>query len=297
MFTLAHISDPHLGPLPPVRPRDLMNKRFFGYLSWIRKRRSLHRPEVLAALAADLAARRPDHLVVTGDLTNIALEAEFSKVAEWLHGLGVPEAVSVIPGNHDAYVAVPWEASLAEWQPFMGCEAGTNAGPDGFPFVRYRGPAAIVGLSSAQPTPLFCAHGTLGEAQLARLQAQLRRLGEEGWFRVVLLHHPPSLEGIAWRKRLVDAAPFRQVIADTGAELILHGHDHKFGAERIAGPGMTVPVVGVPSASASRDGKHPVAHYQLYSIERAGNGWRVAVTARGFDPARGAFREARSFDL
>lgn len=302
MFTLAHLSDPHLGPLPPFRVKDLMNKRFFGYLSWMRKRRALHRPEVLAALAEDLDGLAPDHLVVTGDLTNIALQEEFSRVADWLHGLGTPEAVTVVPGNHDAYVAVPWEASLAKWQPFMTCEAEPGGGgPKGaaetFPFVRYRGPAAIVGLSSSQPTPLFCAHGTLGEAQLARLEAQLRRLGEEGWFRVVLLHHPPGLDKIAWRKRLVDAAPFRRVIAEAGAELILHGHDHSFGAECIAGPDGPVPVIGVPSASACRDGKHPVAHYQLYEIGQSGNGWRVGVTARGFDPASGRFRESRRYVL
>src|SRR3546814_15269242 len=65
MFKLAHISDPHLGPLPPVRVAELLNKRFFGWLSWVRRRRALHRPEVLAALAADLAGLAPDHLVVT----------------------------------------------------------------------------------------------------------------------------------------------------------------------------------------------------------------------------------------
>ena len=115
MFKLAHITDPHLGPLPPVRPAELMNKRFFGYLSWMRRRRGVHRPEVLAALAADLEGLAPDHLVVTGDLTNIALPEEFTQVGRWLEGLGAPEAVTVIPGNHDAYVAVPWEASLAKW--------------------------------------------------------------------------------------------------------------------------------------------------------------------------------------
>ncbi|MEQ9606275.1 MAG: metallophosphoesterase [Kiloniellaceae bacterium] len=311
MFTLAHISDPHLGPLPTVRVAELLNKRFFGYLSWMRRRRALHRPEVLAALSEDLGTLTPDHLVVTGDLTNIALIDEFTQVAAWLRGLGAPEAVSVVPGNHDAYIAVPWEASLAKWQAFMSSEEGPAVNgttqvparlplgrPEDFPFVRYRGPVAIVGLSSAQPTPLFCAHGTLGEGQLARLGPLLRRLGEEGWFRVVLIHHPPSLERIAWRKRLVDAVPFRQVIAESGAEMVLHGHDHIFGAERIAGPGGgEVPVIGVPSASASRDSKHPVAHYHLYGIEQAGNGWRVGVTARGFDPASGRFREMRSYPL
>ncbi len=305
MFTRAHISDPHLGPLPPVRARDLMNKRFFGYLSWMRRRRGIHRPEVLAALAEDLGAFTPDHLVVTGDLTNIALPEEFPRVAQWLHGLGTPEAVTVIPGNHDAYVAVPWEASLAKWQPFMTCEAaeagadgpGNQGGPEGFPFVRYRGPTAIIGLSSAQATPLFCAHGTLGAVQLERLRTLLRRLGEQGLFRVVLLHHPPSLDNIAWRKRLVDAAPFREVIAEAGAELILHGHDHSFGAEQIPGPGGSVPVIGVPSASAGRESKHPIAHYQLYDIEQGGDGWRIGVRARGFDQASGRFHEARSYAL
>src|SRR3546814_219473 len=114
MFKLAHISDPHLGPLPPVRVAELLNIRFFGWLSWGRRRRALHRPEVLAALAADLAVLAPDHLVVTGDLTNIALPGEFVQVGRWLEGLGAPEGVTVVPGNHDAYVAVPWERRSEE---------------------------------------------------------------------------------------------------------------------------------------------------------------------------------------
>lgn len=304
MFTLAHISDPHLGPLPPVRVAELLNKRFFGYLSWVRRRRALHRPEVLAALARDLDVLAPDHLVVTGDLTNISLPGEFTQVAEWLHGLGAPESVTVIPGNHDAYVAVPWEDSLAKWQAFMASDPGnssaggeTPGSPMDFPTLRYRGPTAIVGLSSAQPTPLFCAHGTLGEAQLERLDAELRRLGKEGWFRVVLVHHPPTLDKIVWRKRLIDAEPFRRVIAEAGAELVLHGHDHTFSVERIDAAGTSVPVVGVPSASAGRDGSKPLAHYQLYRIEQAGNGWRIDVTARGFDPASGRFQESRNYSL
>src|SRR3546814_12778538 len=43
MFKLAHISDPHLGPLPPVRVAELLNKRFFGWLSWVLRRRAPHR--------------------------------------------------------------------------------------------------------------------------------------------------------------------------------------------------------------------------------------------------------------
>ena len=195
-------------------------------------------------------------------------------------------------------MAVPWEASLAKWQPFMQGEDGEAAEQsEGFPYLRYRGPLAIVGLSSAQPTPLFCAHGTLGEAQLSRLGTLLRRLGQEGRFRVVMLHHPPSLERIVWRKRLVDAAAFRRVIAESGAELVLHGHDHTFGHETVEGRDGPVPVLGIPSASAASSGRKPLAHYQLYSITRGGKGWDVEVMVRGYDPASGRFAETRNYAL
>ena len=302
VFKLAHFSDPHLGPLPPVRVTEILNKRLFGYLSWLRGRRALHRPEVLAALAEDLEAEKPDHLVITGDLTNIALVEEFSRVEAWLHGLGSPDHISVIPGNHDAYIAVPWEVSLAKWQKFMTgeTEAGgtlkSPTGPESFPFVRYRGPVAVVGLSSAQPTPLFCAHGTLGEAQLDRLGSELRRLGRENWFRVVLVHHPPSLNGIAWRKRLVDADAFRRVIAECGAELVLHGHNHTVGEERIDSGASQAPVLGVPSASAAFGGKKPLARYNIYSISGEAGEWRIETTARGLDPATGRFKEVGRYE-
>ena len=65
----AQLSDPHLSSLEHVRARDLLNKRALGYLSWRRKRRFEHRPEVLAALQRDLSGIELDQLLVTGDLT------------------------------------------------------------------------------------------------------------------------------------------------------------------------------------------------------------------------------------
>ncbi|MBN9022713.1 MAG: metallophosphoesterase, partial [Rhizobiales bacterium] len=104
MFTLAHISDPHLGPLPPVRWRDLASKRAFGYMNWQRGRSSALGPESLQRLVADLHAHRPDHVAVTGDLINLGLSAEIDAAHTWLADLGDPSSVSVIPGNHDAYL-------------------------------------------------------------------------------------------------------------------------------------------------------------------------------------------------
>src|SRR3954454_22503963 len=102
-FTLAHLSDPHLAPLPAPSLRELVGKRVTGYLHWTRTRHKIHRREVLDALVADLRAQRPDHIAVTGDLVNIALEAEFAPARAWLQSVGAPELVTAIPGNHDAY--------------------------------------------------------------------------------------------------------------------------------------------------------------------------------------------------
>src|ERR1700730_13376014 len=100
MFVLAHLSDPHLAPLPKPRWFELVGKRATGYLNWRRKRHLVHRSDVLARIVADLKAQAPDHIAVTGDLVNIALAAEFAPAAHFLATLGAPHDVTLVPGNH-----------------------------------------------------------------------------------------------------------------------------------------------------------------------------------------------------
>ena len=299
MFTLAHITDPHVGPLPPVNARDLLNKRFFGYLSWKRRRRNIHRPEILLDLQRDLADIAPDHVAITGDLTNIALPEEFQQALQWLDRLGGPDRITVIPGNHDAYVALPWESSIGQWSPYMAGDTGPGEvsrpmAADDFPAIRIRDGIALIGLTTAQATPLFLATGKIGRDQLARLEEQLTSLGRKGFCRVVLLHHPPCPDGLAWRKRLVDAEAFLSVVRRCGAELVLHGHDHKFGSATIDAVDGRVAVFGVPSASASpvAGGKRPQSHYHLYGISRSSRGWEVGVTVRRYDGTEIGFVES-----
>ena len=83
MFILAHLSDIHLAPLPRPNPFELVSKRGLGYINWLRKRRRIHRPEMLAKIVADLKARKPDHIAVTGDLVNLSLTKEFAPACAW----------------------------------------------------------------------------------------------------------------------------------------------------------------------------------------------------------------------
>jgi 3',5'-cyclic AMP phosphodiesterase CpdA len=159
-----------------------------------------------------------------------------------------------------------------------GDDAGDGA-TCSFPFVRRRGPVALIGLSSALPTSPFLASGTLGAEQIAQLAALLPALADA--FRVVLIHHPPL--GLRPRhKRLTDAKPFLDVLAAHGAELVLHGHDHRQSLNWLDGRQGRIPVVGVQSASAPRAGhEDDPAAYNLYRIDGRAGSWRCEMITRG----------------
>jgi len=290
MFTLAHLSDPHLGPLPPARLDQLVGKRLLGYLNWYR-RQGVHRREALDAIVADLRAQAPDHIAVTGDLVNIALPAEFTHALAWLRGLGDPEDVSVIPGNHDAYVPQWGGEGFRLWSEYMRSDtrgAGFPGSSDArFPYVRIVNGIALIGTSTARATLPFVAAGRLGQAQRSRLEAALEALGAAGLTRILLIHHPP-LPGMAgWRRGLHDARALRDVLERAGAELVLHGHEHRFTLNWLAWSGGTTPIVGAPSASAAasatRPGSHgkPPAAYHIYRINHTQRGCVIEMTRRG----------------
>ena len=301
MFVLAHLSDPHLGPVPLPRFRELTGKRALGFVNWHRRRFVRHRPEALEALVHDLRSAAPDHIAVTGDLVNIALEKEFPPAREWLAQLGSPHDVSMVPGNHDAYVRDAIEHPASHWGDYMrGDGIGTGAphsrsGP--FPYVRRRGPAALIGLSTALPTAPFLATGKLGADQLMRLSDALAHLAHEGLFRIVLIHHPPIAKGPNRFKRLIDAGPFRRVIAEHGAELVLHGHNHVHSLTWLDGPNHPVPAVGVPSASAALRGDRDPAGYNLYRIDGAPGRWRCEGISRGLAAGRRGLVEVARYVL
>jgi 3',5'-cyclic AMP phosphodiesterase CpdA len=302
-FLLAHLSDPHVPTSLAAWPWAMFNKRIFGYLHWRLLRARVHRIEVLHALRDDLIRTAPDHVAVTGDIVNISLPTEFTRTGLWLRSLGSPSDVTVVPGNHDAYVAVSWHRSWAAWRDFMTTDQAEQAAPpspdgDWFPFVRRRGPVAIIGLSTAIPTAPGHASGEIGRGQLQRLASCLAVLGESKLFRVVLLHHPPLANIALKHKSLTDAADFQSVIAQEGAELILHGHEHRFRFNELRGPLGSVPVFGVPSASMFPcDASIAAGQYHLHRIEQQGDSWLIETHMRTYRADPGHFVETERKQL
>lgn len=279
-FTLAHLSDPHLAPLPAPRLGELAGKRVFGYLNWTRNRQRIHRRDVLDAVVTDMQEQGPDHIAVTGDLVNLALEAEFAPARAWLESVGPPDRVTVIPGNHDAYVRGTRHRFAEVFGSYLDNDEARGSAA-AFPSLRRRGPLALVSVSSAVPTPPLMATGWLGRGQLDALERMLERLAAEQAFRVLLIHHP--LRSDSRTKRLTDASGLRALLRRHGVELVLHGHDHVHSLIWVDGPNGRIPAIGVPSASALAHGAHPAAAYNLFSIERDGAAWRCEQTVRGID--------------
>jgi len=290
MFTLAHLSDLHLALTP--KPSELASKRGLGYINWQRKRKYIHRLDVLAAITRDLQARSAEHVAVTGDLTNFSLPGEYAWAKRWLESIGQPTDVTVIPGNHDVYVRSAGELPTKFWGDYMRGDDGLER----FPFVRRRADVALIALSTAVSTGPFMATGRLGERQLARLAEALEQT--RGSFRTVLIHHPPLSPARRFFRRLIDGADLRRVLAATGAELLLHGHDHRRSLVWLQGTGnRKIPAVGVPSASANaKHGNEDPAGYNIFRIERSSDNWQCETVSyqRGVD---GTIRECARFRI
>jgi 3',5'-cyclic AMP phosphodiesterase CpdA len=281
MFRLAHLTDPHVGPLPRPRLRLLLNKRATGWFNWRRSRRDAHDMELLAALVADIHAVAPDHIACTGDLCNIGLPSEWLTSRVFMEGLGSAEGVSFVPGNHDAYVPGSLEGLLKECAPWT---RGDSAAEVSFPYLRRRGSVVFIGMSSAIPTLPFVASGRAGSKQIAATERMLADLGRETCFRIVLIHHPPHVGGAQPGRNLTDAPAFEAMIARVGAELVLHGHNHVGSVAFLNGPRGRVPVIGAPSASAKGGAMTHKAGYHLYTIDADETGFLLTAQLRGLRP-------------
>lgn len=260
----VHVSDIHLLDLRGVRPWHYLNKRITGRVNLAIKRRRQHDERIFDHAVETGVALGAERLVVTGDLTNLSLPSEFAHAKARLTAIGLP--VTVIPGNHDAYIARVVDDNLFD-RYFAEFMTGERDGGE-FPFVQHFGDVALIGISTGVPSLPMFATGSVGPGQLQRLDAVLARLGEQDVARIVLIHHPP-VKGVAKRRHdLLDLAAFGEVIARRGAELILHGHEHRTLETVLPGPGGDVPVHGIASGTSCSRRPGRQAAFSLYQVDR-----------------------------
>jgi 3',5'-cyclic AMP phosphodiesterase CpdA len=277
---IAHISDLHVLALEGAAPSRFLNKRATGYanLKWSRKH--AHKSELVRTIAAHLSSCKVDHVVISGDVSNLALETEFEAVRALLDDvLGLPpSAVTLVPGNHDVYTrgaersrrfARYFEKYLTSDLPELAAEHPGGA----FPVVKLSGKVAIIGLSSAVARPPFVASGKLGDAQLSALAEVLRSREVRERFPVLVLHHPPHDPPTFFKRKLQglsDAARLRELVLPLARGLVLHGHLHRRIHRTLATYGGHLDVVGATSASLVHPSPERMGGYNLYEIGAAG---------------------------
>jgi 3',5'-cyclic AMP phosphodiesterase CpdA len=296
---IAHISDLHVLALAGAVPFRLFNKRATGYANLRFRRNHQHKTEIVRAIASHLSRSKIDHVVITGDVSNLALEAEFQAVRSVLDDILrlPPSAVTIVPGNHDVYTrgAQKQRRFWQYFEPYLTSDLpnlGTEQPGGHFPVVKLRGPAAIIGLSTALARLPFVASGRLGLIQLQALEKILALPEVKKRTPVVLLHHP-LFNPATWTRMkarlegLEDAGHLRELLTPLSRGLLLHGHLHRRIHHKLATRGGHVDVVGATSASLVHAHPTRMAGYNLYEI--ADEGAITALESYAYDAAAGDF--------
>lgn len=233
---IVHLSDVHV----QIDYRQLPLRRYgwrraVAQLEWMglgRAKRFEGAREVLGQIVAEIVELRPDHVVLSGDLTAMAVEEEFAGAREALAPIARPGLLSVIPGNHDRYTARAVNERRFE-RHFADLQSGDLPGlraATGYPFVKLVGDSlAVIGLDTSRLAPLpGLSFGSVGAEQLGLLARVIDEPVVRDRALCVLIHHAPlrknaKPDGIC--HGLHDGARLLSLLAGRRCT-IHHGHVH-----------------------------------------------------------------------
>jgi len=284
---LFHISDLHfqadipLSRFPSLGWRRLVAQTEYRLLG--RRKRFADVAGAVRRLLAEATAWGADHLLVSGDLTAIALPEEFEEARHALAGWS--GRMTIIPGNHDRYTPAAARAQLFEkaFEEELRSDMRDSAVDGCYPLVKLVGTdAAVIGLTSARVpiTPGFAA-GWIGKRQRGRLAELLAAPDLRGRMIFVACHHAPfRANGEPDRKNhgLIDGAKLLSVLRDGRAAALGHGHIHKrYRIDKAGGPPIFC------AGSSTELGHRGFFRYEL----RAGALAAEAISLEPVSPERG----------
>ena len=174
------------------------------------------RPAVVEALVALALQQRPDLLVLSGDITQRARQAEFRAARAFMDRLGAP--MLAIPGNHDIPLFNVW-ARLQ--RPYAGHMAAF--GSDLEPV--YSSPdLLVVGVNTTRARRHK--DGEVSAQQIDRV-TQILKGANAAQLRVVVVHQPVAVTRAEDRPNLLHGhAHALERWAAAGADLVMGGHIH-----------------------------------------------------------------------
>jgi 3',5'-cyclic AMP phosphodiesterase CpdA len=286
---VAHFSDIHVTARSVWRPGDWLNKRLSAWVNLRflgRGRRFRDADRVLRALRDEWLARRPDHLLFSGDATALGFPEEEAHAAALLtvgHWPGL-----AVPGNHDYCTASARRSGAFEHQ-FAPWQHGERLAGSTYPFAQKVGHVWFVAVNSATVNRwAMDARGAVGPDQLDRLEALLARL--DSGPRVLVTHYPIAVPDGKPEHRfrvLRDLDNLLAVAVQGGIALWLHGHRHD--AYHLPA-GQVSPFPVICAGSATQSGRWSYGEYTI-------TGQRLLGRQRVFHPGEGVFQDSRTFDL
>ena len=268
---ILHCSDPHV-QLPRWRERKLRELGPLRALATVELWKGRGRDyddaaEKLRAIVRDADTLKADHVVLTGDLTQLAMEEEFALAAQALKPLG--DRLTCIPGNHDRYPLGRTANKLYE----VYFSAWTPTAPKAL------GDVALIPADSTGPIswPVL-SHGRVEGEDLRALAATLRSVNAP--CKLLLIHHAPSRRGMKrdWPlHHLRGAQSLLRVCAEAEVQAILCGHVHER-FDDAALPGRARVVCAGSSTERRKEG------YWLLDVQQ-GRVQDVSRRKLGGDPA------------
>lgn len=216
MLRVAHLSDLHLLEDDIVR-RKGMRRVKVGYLSFHNPLDPEGRRERAARALQAAADENPDHVVITGDLTEDGAPAQFDVLRQLLDESGLrPEQVTITAGNHDAH-GLPWADVLAGPLERWAGHARPGA------VVPLGGGARLVHVHTAVVQPFWRSSGTAPDDQLA----EVARCAGSGPELVILAqHHPPFRVQNQWIHGLTNVGEVEELLVAHDNLALLYGHMH-----------------------------------------------------------------------
>ncbi|WP_394825318.1 metallophosphoesterase family protein [Pendulispora albinea] len=213
--------------------------------------------------ALDSAKRaRADHIVISGDLTELGTSKQFERFAEVLHDAAVaPESVTLVPGNHDAYDSYDgWKRAMAGP---LRAYAGSSAGEPGL--VLDRGGFAILPIDACRHQSIARSGGELTNDAADALERRTSDPSLRKKATIVVLHHPPFgnaknpwhfIDGLRGHARLLHLLEKHPNLH------LLHGHRHRM-VDRIVLGSKKNRVFGASATVDDAPGRPRVRLYEV----------------------------------
>ena len=244
--TIIHISDLHFHSYPK-KLSEFNAKRILGATNLFFRRAGefpLNRAELLVKRILNMEW---DHLVISGDITQLSLEREFLLAREILDPLlKKKDNVTVIPGNHDRYSNEKSGKDL--FTKYFGEFFGKNE----VHMTKINKEWCIFGWDSAHSNDLRTSSGTVKNSTIMATENLIQNLPDHTKFLVV--NHFPLTFPEDWKfdrfHELYNLVPIRNwILQNPQIRLYLHGHIHSNWVHRL--PRDSAPELLLVNSAAS----------------------------------------------